>query len=1019
MPPRAAAARNARARTPEERAVETLKSMANQALRLASGRDACAWSPTEVNAASEAIDTLGPKVLYAMGESRLAGLVIMLGLALRRATPSSPGISDGQRSAYATLHPKLTTALVHVGEEVASGDFSGAAPLEVCTALIKSHVLRAFCPLLAAAASPLLPGPQPPPPQQPSRRSVQCALALAGQVRSALGLMAGTAKQGHTSEQRTSLTATLATELAESGLLEHWARLVLGLGACEDGEDGAAKEVAQLGRHLVVFAGYDCTSLQHLNRLDPWTELLLSGPCPCLAYLLSSHLVAFAAELDGGPTYGLPPAAPEVQLAGPSSSSAQPSRPRPPVPLVDTAGFPLRPRKALGAHLAAPALRLWTGVLKAAGQTCSSMAWPTSAKRRRTGAWGGGLAGPSNLGMRLATSMAYSLRVYKSTFQLFAADCSIDTRPWGALTTAHDPAAWLDPAAPPLQSAAAVGRMDFGDTALMAKLGLSLAREALEPARVLADMPGQAAALAQLEKQLGAWWRAALAWAGLWTVKAGGSLPALRWDLLEELLEMRGLPGTPNSLDARLAMSSGFLPVLEAVLRHPDGQSLLMDAHKPSNPFDCNLWGSAILQAGPLPVASFCASIAKLLNSVKLKAMKDQGVARNRQRMPFPRGLLKLATAGFRLVSPRSKTHVAVIPGEQGDPDPGAGQDLAGPSDGAAGPSHAPAAASGGGSSPPEAAPQLPLTAACVALHLLPGAAALARVLYVVTPDQIFDRSPDCTDGLVNLLELLLAWVPPILLAAEPLEVAAVGPGAPASPASPSPSLSAAAATSSDAAEKWSRFLWEELGLAWVLGAAASLLTMDAGAANARLYLTSPLTAALWALVGRAPARLAAVIAAADEAAAATAGAGGDAAARGPSLDLLQRALRIAMRCPVAERDELLDAVEATCVSAWVRTPDPSMGAAVEWPRARFYHAATSLLASPAEAGQVLLRCAYPDCTHLAGPSEAAVKRQRCGGCMRARYCSQACQAAHWAASHAQECRAAAGEAEPIDLSTA
>ncbi|KAG2486779.1 hypothetical protein HYH03_014578 [Edaphochlamys debaryana] len=990
MPPRAAAARNARARTPEERAVETLKSMANQALRLASGRDACAWSPTEVNAASEAIDTLGPRVLYAMGESRLAGLVIMLGLALRRATPSSPGITDGQRSAYAALHPKLTTALVNVIEEFSGDGLSGAAPLEVCTALIKSHALRAFCPLLAAAAAPLLPGPQP---QQPSRRSVQSALALAGQVRSALGLMAETMLECCTPEQRQSLTATLATELAESGLLEHWARLVIGLGACEDGEDGAAKEAAQLGKHLVALAGHDSTDLRFVQQLDPWTELLLSGPCPCLAYLLSSHLVAFAAELDGGPTYGLPPAASEAQLARPSISSAQPPRPQPPVPLVDTAGFPLRPRKPLGTHLTAPALRLWTGVLKAAGQT---------------------------LGMRLATSMAHSWTVDDTwKFLLLSADSSINKNPWDALLAAHDPAAWLDPAVPPLQGTAAVGRMDPSDIAFVAKLGLSLAREALEPARVLADMPGQAVPSDQLEKQLGAWWRAALAWAGLWgEMESGRTLPMLRWELVEELLEIRSrdMPGTPNSLDARLAMSSGYLPVLEAVLRHPDGR-YLVEEHR-LDPFACEHWGHTILHAGPRSVASFAATLSKLLGSERLLAAAKDNTG-NRRRLFFPSGLIKLVYAGFKLFSPSSKTHLALAPGDTGD---AAHVAVAGPSDGGAGPSHAPAAASGGGSSPPAAAPQLPLTAACVALHLLPGVAALARVLYGIQPDKVYDLESRSTfsDGLVSLMELLLVWVPPILLAAEPLgptgpdtAVRSASSGASSGPAGPGPGVLGSApesASTSTAQHAWGALLWDVLDLPFILGATATLMTRDPGALHARHTLTPLLADALWALMVRAPARFRSMVAAADSAEAAAAAAAAEAggtsanagAQPGPSQALLRRAL--------AQQHGGADCTSLPELIATELSPEPFLdfAAAVKlhklWPRAFLFATSTSLLAPVESVVAVLPLCSNPLCLSLGGPSEAAVQLFACSGCGEARYCSRRCQEGHWGRGHEQEC---------------
>jgi hypothetical protein len=50
--------------------------------------------------------------------------------------------------------------------------------------------------------------------------------------------------------------------------------------------------------------------------------------------------------------------------------------------------------------------------------------------------------------------------------------------------------------------------------------------------------------------------------------------------------------------------------------------------------------------------------------------------------------------------------------------------------------------------------------------------------------------------------------------------------------------------------------------------------------------------------------------------------------------------------------------------------------------------------------------CSNPRCCCLEGVSEADVKTQVCAGCRGARYCSAACQKAHWRAGHKEVCKA-------------
>ncbi len=68
--------------------------------------------------------------------------------------------------------------------------------------------------------------------------------------------------------------------------------------------------------------------------------------------------------------------------------------------------------------------------------------------------------------------------------------------------------------------------------------------------------------------------------------------------------------------------------------------------------------------------------------------------------------------------------------------------------------------------------------------------------------------------------------------------------------------------------------------------------------------------------------------------------------------------------------------------------------------------AGLGLLAPPCDARQLLPCCSNPRCAELAGDSEAGVVLRRCGGACggAAAYCCAACQRAHWAAGHREEC---------------
>jgi hypothetical protein len=58
--------------------------------------------------------------------------------------------------------------------------------------------------------------------------------------------------------------------------------------------------------------------------------------------------------------------------------------------------------------------------------------------------------------------------------------------------------------------------------------------------------------------------------------------------------------------------------------------------------------------------------------------------------------------------------------------------------------------------------------------------------------------------------------------------------------------------------------------------------------------------------------------------------------------------------------------------------------------------------------------CSNPRCCCLEGVSEAAVKTQVCAACRGVRYCSAACQKAHWRAGHKEVCKAAQAAAKAV-----
>jgi hypothetical protein len=63
--------------------------------------------------------------------------------------------------------------------------------------------------------------------------------------------------------------------------------------------------------------------------------------------------------------------------------------------------------------------------------------------------------------------------------------------------------------------------------------------------------------------------------------------------------------------------------------------------------------------------------------------------------------------------------------------------------------------------------------------------------------------------------------------------------------------------------------------------------------------------------------------------------------------------------------------------------------------------------------------CSNPRCCGMEGPSEAEMKTQVCAACRGARYCSAACQRAHWKAGHKEVCKAAQAAAKAAATTSA
>ncbi|KAG2489977.1 hypothetical protein HYH03_011606 [Edaphochlamys debaryana] len=1018
--------------------------MGVQALRMASGKEACAWSPTEITAASEALDRLGTQALRWVGDEGVTGVVVMFGLALRRAAPNSPGISDAQRAAYASLHSKLLNAIIKVCRDAADHVLSPRAPLQVCTALIKTHVLRSFCPLLAAAASPLLPAggagqPQP----RPSSRAVQAFLSLLKDACCVLLLFHDALGSDYLSDDDyNGLASALHEELAASGLLEHWARLALALASWEEGEDGAAKAQRRLGCSLWTLLDYGDTS--------PLVRSFTSGACPSLAYLLTSHLVALAAELDGGPTYGLPTAPADGSAAGPSSSSSAPQpRARPAIPLAGSQGYVLRHRETLDVSVAVPALGLWSQALSNAASTatggftcCPDVQWPAAGvptnpwslargvmecrlgqlqaavrERRAAAAEAGAgavLGAPEDLeaagaeeqcagmlaalrrreplldcsaafqlGMRLARAAACALR--GCTLSLIATSCATAETTEAAvqaLIAAHDTAAWTDPGSLPLQlqGAEAAGRLVPEKAIVLAWRGLGLARRALDLARHMCD--GGCPGIAPwLKRRLGAWWQATIAWAGLWRVEANGTAAPF--------MRVRDACGLLAIKISRAVCHNDAWPST-AIGAFYSGAHKYMPVLESyiRNSLTC----SGLQSAGTLPGSALLWSrmgsysrpgdVSSFAGTLAKLLRAARTPPASADAKGRRRGIAALTGALALSLEGPSYEHPALSPASEGQ---------------APQPDHIAS----------KDKPGWPHAAAHVALTALPAAAALGRALAPGVLRRLDGGGALELEGdggaLGDVVALLLDWLPPLLVAAEGRRAGSAAVGSVAAAAADAADSKASSSSASDpsapsASEReWSAFLWTELDPAWALRVGLRL-------AETAEACRTPLPGALLALAVRAPSRLQAMVAAAGTEEQGREAVGG--ALGGPSLSALRRVLG-----PGGALSEpaLLALIEAAVGCGGGASGGPSVELSGF---AKFIRNTASLMPPPSEARRSLPGCSNPACTNLAGLSEEALSVQQCGGCDAARYCCRECQAAHWEAGHKRECRAGAAAAE-------
>ncbi|KAG2494628.1 hypothetical protein HYH03_007147 [Edaphochlamys debaryana] len=771
-------------------------------------------------------------------------------------------------------------------------------------------------------------------------------------------------------------------------LFEHWARLVLALACCEGTEEETASGAERLGLAI--------SSLTPGLGFKAWSPPVDPG----LTFLLASHLVTLAAVLDGGPTFGLPPG----PAGGAVPSGAQPG---PALPLADTTGGVLRtgPGRGPGSAparitAALPELDMWakalgrvedavkrplspggdtlpepfrppplgppplcrvaqcargacaTAVEHAAARMTAALVYEGEDPTSRQGAVPGcgrdlaactrmqaaldrgdvlyDWAAAFEVGMRLAGGAAVQLCGQGAG----AGAAAFGPHTEAALRQLHAPAAWRGgpgrgaeagqppaPTRPPARRQAAP-LLEAGDAKTLVMEGLGLARTAVAvPEEVYNPRWGwQGPPPPWLRRRLAAWWRAALAWAqeGL----TEGWREALRPLPLTSCDPGDGLPAQPSP-DLAAALCAGYLPAIERLLRNPRFAlvSSTVSLRFPVTPDELSVWSEPSAAGGRC--AEYAQGVAALVRTQVFANAFTPGVGLPAALVaypgaaPLPEGWpVVMSSVAARLLMP-----VAAVVRD---------------------------------------------AAACL-LTYLPGDAEAQRLGF----------------ELVQLTTLCLAWVPSLVAAAFPPLQARLAPGRLAAVEGAAEGAAGAAGGSGAATETapavaegsglsaprepepaascavyhahWGILLSERLCLYTLLGIAlevAKLIDEDF------LQLGAALVPALWALVARAPAELAALVTEAEA----------EAAVEGTPPGLLTRVALRGLLGPGGRVPEpaLLAAVERVCEEA-ARAEQADAGAG----------ASGSAAAGPSGSAAAvrpsgLAAAARPSGSAAAGPSGAA-----------------------------------------------
>ncbi|KAG2500474.1 hypothetical protein HYH03_002040 [Edaphochlamys debaryana] len=1063
-------------------AIKKLRDLGTQALAQKDGKE-CAWSAAQLAGAAAAVNQTGQASAWdAVGEKGLAGLAALFGLALRRSIPVPAGaiaIPEDLRAAYASLRSNLATAFGRISCGTADGQVAYRVR-RLCTALLKGHVLRSYAALLASASSSLTEGPSGQRPR-PSQSSVQAAASLGEELQRLLSLLAMVSTprtaDDHAPDEALEVLAQLRqlceSELSRSGLLEHWARLALALAACKGCGEQAAEQASGMTLSLgpLRSAGADVDV-----SASPALHLMLSSHLLALCSALDGGPSfglplpgATGAAGDAGPSGSMAPSpAAVVPLVGLDGRRLRPGHAQ----LADTAKEALAVcRRALAGLTRSVRVSLdhWPLILKPP----AGVAVPPT--RPPPGLWGtAGFERQALLhtAQYTADSLAATI-AQKAICRLPATDCAescqkllsaldvgtaciscsvgfeLGMRAAGAAARSlgrggslggrspqaleafyalHEPPLWRHSLqrSQVQEAGAQAGASGFRptaqlrrDTALEMGLdGLRLARAALAaPLSVYDPARGAELAPAWVLRRLRAYWSAALAWArelALTEAEGWGEVLAL-----DERPHTAGPPAQPG-LDVSAALSAGYLPTLERLLRQSAVHSSIYPTVAASSPSPPGVWAEVLAFAEPSEVASLAATVAK-----RFRGASPAGNAGPSWEW------VAFACSAFSL-----------------------GSDLRGA-----------VVRYPGGPAPPE---RWPVAMSSVAARLLPAAdSALPKVLSRAMAGG--KASLEWTTA-VEVVGLLLSWVPTLVAAAyppvpSPADKAAGAQQTPsqtggADARAPQPRAEAEPKALSPAAGGTGEALGPAAGSDWalsplngghlrsLLAGAQAMLSVDCKSC----VLARPFQSALWALVARAPQLLVTVF---------NDGPLGGAPASGSRARLAQ--LLPTMRTVLGEggaaaAPELLSAVErildgATAAAGVVQgAAGAGMGAgkgagegasgsagagegtgegggsrrgagaggggggagvAALPEGVRRYAGAASLLLPLDEALQALSVCSYPGCANLAGPSEAALPLKACGGGCRgaARYCSRECQQAHWREGHREPCQAAAAAA--------